>query len=274
MADDIISGLQDLRDLSWTRYRHSSGTAGSFLKSESVCGGEKIYYKLSGFDPFHGITGHECVNELIADRLLTILGAEHLHYKLIHALIRIEDMEYTTWLCSSVSFRRPGESKLALDVYYQLKRNAGETPLAFCIRSGWSDYIYRMLLVDFLLLNRDRHGANMEVLRDRKTRTVRPAPLFDQGLSLFFSCRNDEEIARTDVMEDKPVQCFVGSHSAKDNLTLIPADHRPAVRPLQSSDRTFLLQGLDQIQSDVFCNKVWEMISKRWEYYENLCHKG
>jgi len=34
----------------------------------------KKYYKLSQYDTVNGIIGHECVNELIADRLLNILG--------------------------------------------------------------------------------------------------------------------------------------------------------------------------------------------------------
>ena len=31
---------------------------------------------------------------------------------------------------------------------------------------GWEDYVYQMLIVDYLILNRDRHGANIEVLRN------------------------------------------------------------------------------------------------------------
>ena len=37
---------QDLTYLSWSVYRNSSGTAGSFLKAYSELGGKKTYYKL------------------------------------------------------------------------------------------------------------------------------------------------------------------------------------------------------------------------------------
>ena len=67
----------DLTYLSWSVYRNSSGTAGSFLKAYSELGGKKTYYKLSNFDKARGVIGHECVNELIVDRLLTILGIPH-----------------------------------------------------------------------------------------------------------------------------------------------------------------------------------------------------
>ena len=68
MKTAIIHEKQDLRYLSWSLIRSSSGTAGSFLKATSELGNRKIYCKLSNFDPINGIVGHECVNELIADR--------------------------------------------------------------------------------------------------------------------------------------------------------------------------------------------------------------
>ena len=83
METKVILNKQDLTFLKWSHLRNSSGTAGTFLKSESVIEGKKLYYKLSNFDPVHGIIGHECVNELIVDRLLNILGIDHIHYHLI-----------------------------------------------------------------------------------------------------------------------------------------------------------------------------------------------
>ena len=69
---------------------------------------------------------------------------------------------------------------------------------------GWEDYVYQMLIVDYLILNRDRHGANIEVLRNSRKKTVRLAPLFDQGLSLLRSCPDATAAAGFDVMADKP----------------------------------------------------------------------
>ncbi|MCR5609246.1 MAG: hypothetical protein K6G26_09310, partial [Lachnospiraceae bacterium] len=98
MADSkIILEKQDLTYLNWSHIRSSSGTAGTFPKAESVIGGKKKYYKLSNFDPLHGVTGHECVNELIVDRLLNVLGVEHIHYDLINAVIEIDGQEYATF---------------------------------------------------------------------------------------------------------------------------------------------------------------------------------
>ena len=273
MRRDIISEKQDMTYLSWTKLRRSSGTAGSFLKAYYEVGGRKIYCKLSDYDAYEGITGHECVNELIADRLLCVLGVEHLSYTLVHADVEIYEKQYETWLCMSEDFRKPGEGKIALDAYYQAERTEGESPLAFCVRQGWEDYICQMLAVDFLILNRDRHGANMEVLRNSKERTVRLAPLFDHGISLLCRCHGRPEIEKFDVMGDLPVQCFVGSRSAEKNLALIPGDRMPVLRQLKETDKDFILAGLDVVLPGPHLDKIWEMIWKRWRVYEDFCHQ-
>ncbi len=274
MQTKVILDKQDLTYLSWTKIRHSSGTAGSFLKSYSDLGGEKVYYKLSNYDAYKGILGHECVNELIVDRLLTILGIEHLNYQLIHADILIDGQLHETYLCASSDFKKPSESKIALDAYYQAEREDGEKPLDFCIRNGWSEYIWKMLVVDFLILNRDRHGANIEVLRNSKKQTLRLAPLFDQGLSLIFSCMEKEAAHAFDIMADNPVQCFVGSKSAKDNLKLIPKDSLPRLLPLRESNREILFADLENVLPFVWLDKIWEMIWRRWMFYEDFCNQG
>lgn len=272
MQNQIIAEKQDLTWLSWSKIRNSSGTAGSFLKAYSDIGGIKTYYKLSNYDSFKGVIGHECANEIIVDRLLSILGIEHLSYRLIHADILIQGEPCTTWLCASTDFKQPGESKLALDAYYQAEREPGEKPLDFCIRNGWGQYIWQMLAVDFLILNRDRHGANIEVLRNSRKKTIRLAPLFDHGLSLLFACHTKESVQRVDVLADKPIQCFVGTNSAAENLKLIPEAEYPELKPLKESDRTIVFEGLDMVLPAEWQGKIWEMIWKRWCFYEDFCH--
>ena len=76
-----------------------------------------------------------------------------------------------------------------------------------------------------------------------------------------------------DGMEDKPVQCFVGTRSARANLDLIPADRYPFLQPLKEKDRTFLLDGLGTALPPAWQEKIWEMIWKRWCSYEDICRK-
>ena len=272
--EQIIRAPQDLTYLSWTKIRNSSGTAGSFLKSQEDTADGRIYYKLSDYDSFHGIVGHESVNEIIVDRLLTILDIPHLSYQLIHADIILDQKPVRTWLCASRNFRERGERKEALDSFYDSHKLPDESPLDFCIRNGWAEYIYQMLLVDYLILNRDRHGANIEVLINRYRKTVRLAPLFDHGVSFYCRIPDDAELAKEDPMADKPVQCFVGSRSARDNLLLIPRDQFPRIQPLKETDRSSLLDGLDEAVSKYRLDRTWEMIWRRWQAYEALRNQG
>jgi len=272
--NQIIHELQDMTHLSWAKTRNSSGTAGSFLKAYEDGVDGKTYFKLSNYDAWKGIIGHECVNEIIVDRLLSILGINHLPYQLIHAKILIDQKEYETWLCASKDFKQRGESKIALDAYYQAENLPNESPMDFCIRCGWESTVYEMLVVDYLILNRDRHGANMEVLRNQWKKTIRLAPLFDHGLSLLCRCESTEAMLREDVMADKPVQCFVGSRSSWENLRLIPRDQRPPLHPLAENDRAILLEGLSEALDQQWLDRIWEMIWKRWQEYEDLCNQG
>ena len=272
MNTQLIREKQDMTYLTWSKTRNSSGTAGSFLKAYSELSGTKIYYKLSNYDGILGVVGHESVNELIADRLLTILGIEHLHYQLIHADILVDGKIQETYVCASENFRETNEDKQAMDVCYESERLDEETPLDFCLRMGWGEYIWQMLVVDFLILNRDRHGANIEVLRNKKKKSFRLAPLFDHGLSLLCRCETNDAIDRFDVMADQQVQCFVGSRSAQENLKLIPAGQMPELNPLKESDKAILLEGLGGIISQRLQDKIWDMIWKRWCYYEDFCN--
>ena len=110
----------------------------------------------------------------------------------------------------------------------------------------------------------------MEVLTDLQKKTVRLAPLFDHGVSLFSRTPDLAALKKEDVMADKPVQCFVGSRSAINNLRLIPPDSHPHLNPLKESDRSFLLNGLDEALDKAWLERIWEMIWKRWKLYENL----
>lgn len=272
MEPKVIIEKQDLTYLKWSHGRNSSGTAGIFLKSQSTISGEKIYYKLSLYDSEKGIIGHECVNEIIADRLLTLLDVEHLEYQLIHADIEVDGKVHETWLCASKDFKQKGESKSALDHYYQINRQPDETRYDFCVNQGWKSYVDVMLVVDYLILNRDRHGANIEVLRNSRKRTLRIAPLFDHGLSLLFSCHSDDDIEKFDVLDDKVCQNFIGGRSVFDNLNFIKDKKNVFQARLKPEDKAFLLADLSNVLSEKHLEKIWDMIWARWCEYEKLCN--
>ena len=112
MNTQLIREKRDLTFLTWSKLRNSSGTAGSFLKAYSELGGEKKYYKLSNYDSINGVIGHESINELIVDRLLTLLGIPHINYQLLHADVLVDWKVLDTYLCASSNFRQKMRAKL------------------------------------------------------------------------------------------------------------------------------------------------------------------
>ena len=193
-------------------------------------------------------------------------------YQLIHADIMVDGVIRDVYLCASEDFKEKSESKIALDAYKESEEYEAESALDFCVRKGWEDYIYQMLVVDYLILNRDRHGANIEVLRNSRKKTFRLAPLFDHGLSLLCRCMDDNQADAFDVMEDKPCNNYIGSKSTWENLKLIPVDKIPVLNSLCESDRRVVMEGLEGIISETLQDKIWEMIWKRWCAYEDFCN--
>lgn len=263
METKVILQKQDLTYLKWSHIRSSSGTAGTFLKAESTICGKKVYYKLSNFDQEKGIVGHECVNEIIVDRLLTLLGVEHLHYQLIHADIEIDGRVYTTCLCASEDFKQRGESKTSLDNYFVANHHKGETAYDFCRRLGFGDYIDTMIAIDYLILNRDRHGANIEVLRNSRAHSLRIAPYFDHGLSFLFNCLTEEDVCSFDVMKDRQCNNFIGSRSCYENLAFIKGK-KVFSGELKADAREYLFKDLDGILSPTYLDKIWQMLTERY----------
>lgn len=268
---DIVLELQDMRHLDWAVRKMSPGTPGCFLKAYEEVNGKRLYYKLSNYDSYRGVFGHECVNELIVSRVMKVLGIPHVEYRLIKAKILVDGKEIETWISVSENFRKENEEKLAFDMFYDLEKETEQSPLDFAVSKGWELYIYQMFCIDYLVANRDRHGSNLEVLRNIDDDSVRLAPLFDQGVSLLFSTYGDEKMLEdTDVMRDFPVNNYIGAKSLEFNLTFIPKDYDLGINALKQEDKDYIFKDIDKILSKKHIDKLWEMIWKRWCYFDKI----
>lgn len=273
----LITSVEDLTWLEWGWQRSTPGTAGTFYKAYSHFGGQKKrYYKLSLFDAAVGIVGHECVNELVADRLMTILAIPHLSYDLVHADISLGSRTYRTWLCISEDYKERGETKIAFEDFFEENSYPDESAADFFHRYGWGEYLWQMVAVDFLIINRDRHGANVEILRDKSKKSIRPAPLFDNGLSLLFNCKDEKSLSSFDWRADIPAQSVVGGSGRtllRDNLHLLPVEGNIFKGTLSEKERTFLMEGLENVMDSLWREKVWETIWGRWCELEDFCRE-
>ena len=131
-----------------------------------------------------------------------------------------------------------------------------------------------MFCIDYLIANRDRHGSNLEILRNEDDDTIRMAPLFDQGVSLLFSTYGDENaIENTDVMKDFPVNNYIGSRSLEYNLSLIPQGFDLKISSLKLEDKDYIFHDVEKVLSQKHMDKIWEMIWKRWCFFSEICNK-
>ena len=278
--NDIQPALQDLTYLDWSESAVSSATGGSFLKARSGEGADATYYKLSCYDEVNGVYGHECVNELFASRLMNVLCVQHVPYRLIHAVVLVNGKQHETWLAESASFRSRGESKTALSRFYDFNHLEGEGRIEFCRRFGWEQDVWKMMLVDYLIANRDRHGGNLEVLKSADG-TVRLAPLFDNGLSLCFSTYSASALHAIDPLQDIVSNNYLGTRSLEENLARFVPPDLPIGR-LKPQHENALLQGLapaldhavDGISGNGLAQFLWQMTWERWCAYESLRDSG
>lgn len=265
---DIVKTVRDLRRLSWSEKANASGAGGCFLKARETAGRSIKYFKLSCYDSYRGIYGHECVNELVANRLMNALGVEHVSYKLVHAKVLVDGVEHVTWLSETRDFKKPGERKQALDLFYDLNKQPSESPLDLCERHGWLPRVHQMMAVDYLIANRDRHGANVEVLRDAHG-NLRLAPLFDNGLSLVFSCYGDETRVRAfDELSDVVANNYLGTRSLEKSLAFVPRGLFPNV--LDEAACRHLVDGLEGAIPYEHQEKIWSIVWNRWQHLQEL----
>ena len=257
--------LWDIRSLTWSKTTGSVATDGVYMKTEIMIGGEKYYLKLSNYDSYRGIFGHEAINELIACRLGDLLSIRVPTGVLKKSLVSIEGKEYEAFVFAAKSYKAD-ESREAFEDFYMAYRLSGdESPLDFCRRFDWEKEIYKMFIFDYLIINRDRHGANLEVLKNNKKRL---SPLFDNGLSFVCSCTDELDLDAFNVMEDRPVNNFIGSRRLEHNLELI--DKKVEFAELRESDKEKLFAGLYGVLPERYFTVMWEIIWRRWQNVEKF----
>ena len=207
--------MRDYRHLQWSFSSNSSG--GQYLKSEEIVDHKKIYYKLSDYG-YQGFRSHEAVLEVIASRLGRFLGLPVLKYTGEMALITLDGKEQSVFVTRSENYCKAGQTAMSLLTDYKLNHMSDESPLAYCQRIGLTNYIDAVLLFDYLIMNVDRHGRNIELLYDAAG-NMTPAPIFDNGRCLTFACGNQPaNIAKWDYTEGGMGNNFVGGVYLEQNL--------------------------------------------------------
>lgn len=192
----------DLTGLDFSLSMEGSGSAGSFYKSIDSDGN---YYKVSYIirDGF----GYESINKVLVSRLANLFGFSNTGYELVEAKVRLVDKVYETFLCKSANFKKVGESRVSLESYCDLS-GLRKGSLKILIFKPFFRDLMNMLFLDYLIDNRDRHGANIELLSSKNG--VRLAPIYDCGSSLLAPLQyNEERLSSFDFLHDGPVNNFL-----------------------------------------------------------------
>jgi hypothetical protein len=122
-----------------------------------------------------------------------------------------------------------------------------------------------MFVFDYLIINRDRHGANLEVFKNGGKYL---SPLFDNGASFVFTYADDGDLGSFDELADLPVNNFIGARSLQKNLEFIDKKIKFNALPADFAQRLFA--GLDYVLPDRHREKIREIIRKRWDNVKDL----
>lgn len=213
---DDSCAVEDFTKVEWSLDKNTPGTAGMFLKGRSETEEGVFYLKLSSFNSHDGFYGHEAALELIASRVADVCGFEHIPYRLVNGRVSLDGREYVTPVCISKEYRAQGDKRLSLEAYVDLMGKAAD-PTGFLLQGVWGRRILEMMVFDYIIYNRDRHGGNMEVLENGGN--YRLVPIFDNGCcltqALFAGWREKDN---SWFLSDGPANNYLGTKSLETNL--------------------------------------------------------
>lgn len=135
-----------------------------------------------------GAIQQEPYNEVLASRLMERLGIPHVSYTLL-----VQD-EYPYSVCEN--FITPQTELVTAWYVMQTRQKPNHTSVyqhyLNCCEAlgipGMVEAMDRMIVVDYLIANEDRHQNNFGVIRNAETlEWIGAAPIYDSGSSLWFS---------------------------------------------------------------------------------------
>ena len=190
---DLLIGKSSKNKISFVSPDASSN--GDLLKRWMIINGSRVLLK-SGTKPYN----YEVFGEIISSILMTILNISHADYFFLSDDERI-------YSCSRdfVDFNHDFVSMY--QIYESKKKNSNTSNYDFIMEllkdlniPGYKEEMNKMLFIDYLVGNSDRHLNNFGVLRNAKTLEFETmAPIFDTGSSLGFDMTDRELMNAKDI---------------------------------------------------------------------------
>ena len=145
-----------------------------------------------------------------------------------------------------------------------LHRTYGGTVDDLITKLGIQNQVRLMILADFMTLQRDRHGGNIELLEKNGKYVL--APLFDNGLGLLslYPSAFKTDISKYDVLADYPVNNYIGTRSLYQNLRYTNQPVR--VNKLTKEDKRAIFYGMNELLPKSYIDKIWELLTYRYMF--------
>jgi len=275
---DATYGSGAGNSLNQTTGNHSERTPnntsnGQLKKVWIKSNGENYLYKGTGT-----IHNFEPINEVLASKICNILEVPYVEYTLDVIHSKRQDTLVSVCKCainrdeeiipahSILTEKSEQITKSIKDYYLYLKiLEEHKVPNA-------EEYLQKMFLLDYIMLNEDRHLNNFGVIRDVKTlEWKRICPIFDTGRSM-----NTNVTVNYWDFEDGEIKCFTKELISSKNLERIfrikvDKEKMEQLKELSKDYKDMFIKYRDYIKlSDEEIDKVVEGYKKRIECLENI----
>ena len=236
-----------------------STSVGNLQKRWSIFDDERVLIK-GGSKTFR----QEPINEVVASmvaRELEIPSVRYMTYE-------IGGLPYS--VC--VDFVKPGEDFVsAFQVVNTLKRSNNDSLFTHFVKcceylkiENYQRYLNRLLVLDFIIANEDRHLNNFGFIRNvEDKRAFRPAPIFDSGGSFGFD-KQTSQIFSFDNIVTKPFKTDL-----KEQLSLV-SDFSWIKIPQLEKIKEIISKTFSSYESPFIdkerINKIVDSASKRIDY--------
>lgn len=160
----------------------NSCSKGCLLKTEIVDEtGTRLFIKLPRRSS-RGVWGKESLNKIICCRLGAQLGLPMLPYW--PCVVDFMDGDVPHFGCYSTSYVTSEELAITAIDYCESEFGAYSTSGESLRKLGYADLVDTLIVWDYLVGETDRHANNIEFIL-KPDGSVKPAPIFDNGMSLL-----------------------------------------------------------------------------------------
>ena len=265
---DVRNALMGMATTEKASLMSPDSTTGGWLKKRWQTIGGTRYLLKGGSGPAQ----QEPYNEALASAVMRRLSIPHVPY----TLRVVDDQPYS--FCED--FITPRTELIPAWYIMQTQKKANDISVyqhyLNCCEAlgipGMADAMDRMMAVDFIIANEDRHQNNFGAVRDAETlEWVGAAPVYDSGTSLWF----DRPIAM--ISATAPLMCkpFKSSHDGQ--IKLVRSFDWLDLTALNGIEDEFreIVSGspyIDEARCDALCHALRGRIDRLAEIVQNHSH--